>query len=76
MSTMAERLRFPTDKAEFGEDERISYDQVTRSYKLEDEQGNEWEFLESRTKWVPVVRIFQNPVLVLDRLWPAYLTAT
>jgi hypothetical protein len=65
---MSERSRFPTDKTEFGDDERISYDQVTRSYKLEDENGNEWEFLESRTKWVPVVRIPQNPVLSIDRL--------
>lgn len=74
--TMAERSRFPTDKAEFGEDERISFDQVTQSYKLEDDNGNEWEFIESRSKWVPVVRNPQNSVLSIDRLWPAYVTAT
>lgn len=76
MPAMAERSRFPTNKAEFGEDERISFDQVTQSYKLEDDNGNEWEFLESRSKWVPVVRNPQNPVLSIDRLWPAYVTAT
>ena len=73
---MAERSRFPTAKEEFGEDERISFDQVSQSYKLEDDNGNEWEFIESRGKWVPVVRNPQTPVLSIDRLWPAYVTAT
>ena len=73
---MAERARFPTELDEFNEDERISFDQVSQSYKLEDENGEEWEFLESRNKWVPVVRTFQNPVIAVDRLWPAYMTAS
>lgn len=73
---MAERSRFPTDKADFGEDERISFDQITQTHKLEDENGNEWEFIDSRSKWVPVVRNLQTPVLTIDRLWPAYMTAT
>ena len=73
---MAERARFPKDKADFGDDERISFDQVTQSYKLEDDNGNEWEYIDSRSKWVPVVRNLQNPVLAIDRLWPAYMTAT
>jgi hypothetical protein len=73
---MAERSRFPTAKEEFGADERISFDQVSQSYKLEDDNGNEWEFIESRSKWVPVVRNSQTPVPSIDRLWPAYVTAT
>lgn len=69
----AERAAFPTDSAEFGADDRISYDQVTQSHKLEDENGEEWEWLDRPGKWVPVVRNFQNPVLAIDRLWPAYI---
>lgn len=72
---MAERERFPTDLLEFKNDERISFDQVSQSHKLEDENGEEWEFLEGPSKWVPVVCNFQIPVLAIDRLWPAYITA-
>ena len=68
-----ERAPFPTEIEEFNEDERISYDQVTQSHKLEDERGEEWEWLTRLGKWVPVVCNSQNPVLAVDRLWPAYI---
>ena len=72
---MADRTPFPTDQDEFNDDERVSFDQITQTYKLEDEQGEEWEWLEKPGKWVPVVRKSQNPVLAkVDRLWPAYIT--
>lgn len=58
-----QRSRFPVDKDEFGEDDRIAFDQVSRTFKLEDDNGNEWEFNEAHKKWVPVVRVPQNPVL-------------
>ena len=73
---MAERLPFPTDQAEFRDDDRVSFDQVTQTYKLEDERSEEWEWLEKPGKWVPVVCIPQNPVLTIDRLWPAYITVS
>ena len=73
---MAERTPFPIDKEDFNDDDRVSFDQVSQSYKLEDELGEEWEWLDRPGKWVPVVRNSQNPVLTTDRLWPAYVTAT
>lgn len=69
------RAPFPTDATEFANDDRVSYDQVSQSHKLEDEFGEEWEWLPQRAKWVPVV-CFQdldpsNP----DRLPPCPLPA-
>lgn len=46
---------FPFEPGEFGGDDRINYDQVTQSYKLEAETGQEWEWLERQEKWVQVV---------------------
>ena len=70
---MAVREPFPTDLTEFKDDERISYDTVSGSYKLEDEKSEEWEWMPKPEKWVPVVRNSQNPVLAKDRpFWPAY----
>ena len=73
---MAEREPFPIDPDEFNNDDRVSFDQVTQTHKLEDENGDEWEWLATARKWVPVVRNFQIPVLAIDRLWPAHTTAT
>ena len=73
---MADRAPFPTDREELKDDDRVLFDQITQTYKLEDERGEEWEWLEKPGKWVPVVRIPQNPVHAIDRLWPAYITVT
>ena len=75
MDEEIELVRFPTEEEDFVNDERISLDRVTQSYKLEDEKGNEWEWLEKPRKWVPVVRTSQIPVRVIDRLWPACMAA-
>ena len=73
---MADRAPFPTELDEFNDDDRVSYDQVSQRHKLEDERGEEWEWLPTHGKWIPVVRNPQIPVLRVDRLWPAYVTAT
>ena len=72
---MVERAPFPTELVEFDSDNRVLFDQVSQTHKLEDENGEEWEWLTRPGKWVPVVRNSQVPVLAIDRLWPAYMTA-
>jgi hypothetical protein len=47
---MAARAPFPTDELDFVNDERVSYDQVNKSHRLEDERGEEWEWIESARK--------------------------
>lgn len=69
---MAERAPFPTEVDDFDADERVSFDRLTETYKLEDERGEEWEWLTKPGKWVPVVRDPQISVHPFDRLWPAY----
>lgn len=49
------REPFPTNSEEFGQDQRISLDKVTSTYRLEDEIGEEWEWLDNVQKWVPTV---------------------
>lgn len=68
MAETADREPFPTDPDEFEVDDRISFDRVSQTHKLEDENGEEWEWLARPGKWVPVVRISQIPVLSNDRL--------
>lgn len=68
MANVADREPFPTDPDEFENDDRISFDKVSQTHKLEDDNGEEWEWLARPGKWVPVVRNFQIPVLSIDRL--------
>ncbi|KAK3056235.1 hypothetical protein LTR09_002742 [Extremus antarcticus] len=49
------REPFPTNSEEFGQDQRISLDKVTSTYRLEDEIGEEWEWLDNVQKWVPTL---------------------
>lgn len=49
------RAPFPSDPVDFDNDDRVSYDQVTQSHKLEDEAGEEWEWLPKPAKWTRVV---------------------
>ncbi|KAK5741357.1 hypothetical protein LTR17_004064 [Elasticomyces elasticus] len=46
---------FPMESANFDADHRISYSKKDQTYLLEAEDGNEWEWLASRSKWVPVM---------------------
>lgn len=64
---MAEREPFPTDTDDFDQDDRVSFDKVTGTHKLEDENGEEWEWLAKPGKWVPVVRYSHTPVHPVDR---------
>ena len=71
---MAARAQFPTDPADFDTDTRISYSKTSETHVLEDENGEEWEWLARVRKWVPVVRNLQNYPVPFGRLWPAYTT--
>jgi HIV Tat-specific factor 1 len=52
----ARRAPFPTDPEEFESDRRISYSKTSNNFLLEDETGEEWEWHERTSKWVPMVR--------------------
>ena len=56
--------RFPTDPAEFGNDERISWSKLDNSHILETEDGQEFVFDTSLKRWV---------LQVGDRLKPGML---
>ena len=56
-TTERKRAPFPTDPDTLTDDPRVSFDTLTQSHKLEDELGEEWEWLAARAKWVPVVCI-------------------
>ena len=47
---------FPKQEEEFENDDRISFDKVSQTYKLEDAQDQEWEWLAVPKKWIQVVR--------------------
>lgn len=75
-SAAADRAPFPTDPEEFDNDDRISYSKTAETHVLEDENGDEWEWLARTNKWVPVVRNIQKSHLAAKGgLWPAYITA-
>lgn len=60
-----ERAPFPSDPDEFGADTRVAFSTATQTYILEDEKGEEWEWISDRSKWVPVVctsRILSSPL--------------
>ncbi|KXT03997.1 hypothetical protein AC578_9301 [Pseudocercospora eumusae] len=48
---MAQRAPFPSDPEDFDTDKRIAYSKETKSYLLEDENGEEWEWLKGPAKW-------------------------
>lgn len=73
---MAQRAPFPNDPDTFDGDDRISYSKQDARFILEDEEGEEWEWLTGPGKWSKTVRISRNPVHHIDRLWPASFTAT
>ena len=65
------RAPFPSNPEEFDVDDRISYSKASETYVLEDERGDEWEWLSKTNKWAPVVCNLQAPDP--DRLvWRAY----
>lgn len=72
---MASRA-FPQEEEAFADDERISYSKESKSYILEDEEGNEWEWLQGPQKWSKTVRISRPSVHLSDRLWPAPMIST
>lgn len=52
---MAPRAPFPADPDDFDSDPRISYSKENSSYLLEDENGDEWEWLAGPSKWSKTV---------------------
>lgn len=46
---------FPTDPADFANDERISWSRLDNKHILETEQGAEYEWDEALRRWVAVV---------------------
>lgn len=68
---MAQRAPFPNDPDTFDGDDRISYSTQDGRFLLEDEEGEEWEWLTGPGKWSKTVRTSRNPVYYVDRLWPA-----
>ncbi|KIW01297.1 hypothetical protein, variant [Verruconis gallopava] len=52
---MAGVRSFPQSKDEFQTDDRISYYEEDDKWILEDEDGVEWEWVESTGKWAPVL---------------------
>ena len=71
MADTVERAPFPKDPEDFDADERVFFNKVSQNYTLEDEKGEEWDWLPTHSKWVPAVRFPQIPVEARDRLWPA-----
>lgn len=64
-------LPFPQEPETFADDERISFSKESKTYILEDGDGNEWEWLEGPKKWSKTVRISRLSVYVDDGLWLA-----
>ncbi|EME87425.1 uncharacterized protein MYCFIDRAFT_75283 [Pseudocercospora fijiensis CIRAD86] len=48
---MAQRAPFPSNPEDFDADNRIAFSKETKSYLLEDENGEEWEWLPGPAKW-------------------------
>lgn len=69
---------FPQEPEAFADDDRVSFSRESKSYILEDDEGNEWEWLEGPQKWSKTVRFLPScPSLSnspMDRLWPAYIS--
>ncbi|KAK5132902.1 hypothetical protein LTR08_008348 [Meristemomyces frigidus] len=53
-STAMRRAPFPNNPDGFDADDRISYSKASHTYVLEDENGDEWEWLSKSNKWAPV----------------------
>lgn len=51
----SDRAPFPTNPEDFDTDERISFSKASETYLLEDENGDEWEWVARQSKWVPAV---------------------
>jgi HIV Tat-specific factor 1 len=53
---MAQRAAFPESPDVFEKDDRVSFSKTSGSYLLEDELGEEWEWLPGPRKWTRTVR--------------------
>lgn len=52
----APRSSFPQDPSEFDADARISFSKLDHTFILEADDGQEYEFDDALSRWVPVVR--------------------
>lgn len=67
-----DRTPFPHRKEAFLQDPRISYYNEDDKYILEDSNGDEWEWVDRTSKWVPAVC---NTLLRFSvRTYPAHET--
>lgn len=55
MAAQAEIWTFPTDPAEFDNDDRISFSKLDKKYLAVQDDGTEFEFDEDLRRWVPVM---------------------
>lgn len=69
----ASQSSFPTDPANFADDERISWSRLDNKHILETEQGAEYEWDEALKRWVAVVSALsltaQHPDLWAENLF-------
>lgn len=56
------RAPFPEDPDSFNDDDRIAWSNADKTYILQDENGEEWEWKESVRKWISSVRTSRFPV--------------
>ena len=49
-----------TGGVSFAEDPRAFYDKETGTWRLEDDDGNEFEYDQEKNAWVPLVRTFPS----------------
>ena len=52
---VVERMAFPQAPEDFEADARVSYSKLDNKWILEDDDGSEWEFDDSKGKWIPSV---------------------
>lgn len=55
MAAEAEYWSFPTNIAEFDQDERISYSKLDNKYIAVQDDGTEYEFDEGLKRWIPMI---------------------
>ncbi len=55
MSDQAEIWSFPTDPAQFDEDDRISFSRLDNKYIAVQSDGTEYEFDSDLRRWLPII---------------------
>lgn len=53
----AVKVAFPQHPKDFNDDPRVAYSKLDDKWLLEDDDGQEFEWMEHLKKWIPVVRL-------------------